>query len=201
MSRQLQQKKNYPRYKSWKHLIYKIKNQKKCNSCYIASTFSAIEIMHAKKYKEYINLAMQEIIDCCNENMHCKGGQPSNVADYVMKYGISTEENYPYQAKKRYCRAKYYYNKIRDKSKGRILEQLLSEQRKEEESKERVLQSSGTYNNIKYVVKYDDAKGKFYYKLTYPNGKIRYIDLHFKPFTPSHIFSNSSKKSSRSIII
>ena len=195
MSRQLTQTKKFPRSKCWKHHVYKIKNQKKCNSCYIASTFGAIEVMHAQKYNEYINLAMQEIIDCCKENKHCKGGQPSSVADYVIKYGISTEENYPYLASKKYCRAKYYFNKVRSKSKKRILEQLLNDSpQKVENSPDRILQSR-RYDQPKYIAKYDDGKGKFYFEVRYNNGHVRYIDLKNRRYTPSHIYSDTSSRS------
>lgn len=186
-------KQSFARSVSWKKYISGVKNQKKCNSCYIASTFSAVEIMHAKKYDEYISLAMQEIIDCCRENSSCQGGQPSNVADYLMNYGISTEENYPYRAKKRSCRAKYYHNKHKRKSKKRrILEQLLSESAHEGP---RLLQSS-RYDRPRYVAKYDDQRERFYYEVHYMDGSVRYEDLNKNPYRPSHVYSSKGYFSS-----
>jgi hypothetical protein len=159
----------------------------------VASTFSAIEILHAKKYKEYINLSMQEIIDCSHENEHCKGGQPSSVADYILQYGISTEENYPYLARKSSrCRAKYYYNKKRKKAKKkRVLEELLSPPPPESAtSEERILQR--VRDRPKFVAKYDEEQKKFYYEVTYLDGSVRYKDITRNPFIPSHMKSNNS---------
>lgn len=39
-------------------------------------------------------------MDCDEGNFECKGGQPSAVMDYVVKFNLSTEEDYPYIAKK-----------------------------------------------------------------------------------------------------
>lgn len=143
--------------------------------------------MHAKKFNEFISLSMQEIIDCCNENRSCLGGQPSNVADYLMNYGISTNENYPYLAKKKTCRAKYYHNKKKKKSKKkRILEQLLSVVSPDQPP--RKLQSS-RFDRPRFVAKYDDQRGKFYYEVHYLDGSIRYVDLNKNPYQPSSKYS------------
>ena len=148
--------------------------------------------MHAKKYKEYISLSMQEILDCSTENMHCVGGQPSSVADYLIKYGLAVEQNYTYEAKKSHCRAKYFNNTIRQKSSRRILEELLCEPSLTQKSVERKLQSNGYNNRPSYFAKYDKEKGQFYYEVKYPNGTVKYVDLNQNPFTPSFIQNKSN---------
>lgn len=135
---------------------------------------------------------MQEIIDCSHKNRHCKGGQPSSVMDYIMKYGISTEENYPYIAKKNSCRAKYKYNKKKKKFKKRILEQLLWDFPKKLEDK-RLLPRSRHDHREKFVTKYDPIKKKFYYEVTYLDGSVRYKDISRNPFIPSNLKWNNSQ--------
>jgi hypothetical protein len=108
-------------------LFSHIKNQHKCKSCYITAALNAIEGLHAKEYKEYIHLSSQEIIDCDKRNRGCKGGLPSNVADYVSTYGISMNNHYRYIARSSGdCRARYFNNRTKRRSGPRILEQLLS---------------------------------------------------------------------------
>ena len=75
--------------------------------------------------------------------MHCRGGQPSSVADYIKKYGIAYESDYLYKAKKETCRAKYYLNKSKSRTGERFLEMLLSEDMQyPKENSGRNLQSS-----------------------------------------------------------
>lgn len=118
--------------------------------------------------------------------MACKGGQPSSVCDYVMKFGIASDSNYKYLARKDYCRAQYHQNKTRRKTGARVLEQLFSGPMKPEtKPKERVLQGSG-YSNIRhYEIKYDNEKEQYYYKLIMTDGSIKYIDVNRRPFIPS----------------
>ena len=157
--------------------------------------------MHAKKYNEMIELSIQEILDCSKKNMHCVGGQPSSVADYIMKYGIAYESNYIYEAKKNTCRAKYHMNKTKSRTGERLLEMLLSEDLKDQKiNPERKLQSSN-YHYPKYTTKFDNIKKKFYYQVDYANGTTKYLTMYYHPFTPSfkeikshHNQSNLSNK-------
>lgn len=149
---------------------------------------------------------MQEILDCSRKNMHCKGGQPSSVADYVMKHGIAFEQNYPYMAMKRSCRAKYYLNKSKSKTGERLLEMLLAEEEEGLGPNERILQRSRR-SNPKYTAKYDDNNGQFYYQVDYPDGTTRYVDINNRPYSPSFhqessngsLFGNSSQLRRKSV--
>lgn len=141
--------------------------------------------MHAKKYNEIIELSMQEILDCSKRNMHCKGGQPSSVADYAMKYGIAFEQNYPYRARRSSCRARYYLNKSKKKTGERLLEMLLTEQENEDIlNQDRILQSS-RQQYPKYTAKFDDQTQQFYYQVDYLDGRRKYVDVNNRPYTPS----------------
>lgn len=99
----------------WKFLFQGIKNQKKCKSCYALSILDTIEALHYLNYDENILLSIQEILDCDLKSKSCKGGAPTNAIEYILKYGVSYEPLYPYEAKKNVCRADYM-NKFLKKS-------------------------------------------------------------------------------------
>ena len=85
----------------WKKKLTKIKNQNKCNSCYVFSAIAALEA-HNNIYNENKNeiFSEQEILDCDFGNFECKGGQPSAVFQYIVDNGIGYERQYPYVGKK-----------------------------------------------------------------------------------------------------
>jgi hypothetical protein len=113
---------------SWEHLFNPIFDQKDCNSCYAAASLDAIEAIYKKTFPMHspIHLSVQEIMDCSTENSHCLGGQPSTVLQYVKDHGVAYSKEYPYEHKKKLCRAKYYLNKVKPTSGPRILEALLN---------------------------------------------------------------------------
>lgn len=82
-----------------------VKDQKKCNSCYVFSATSSLEAHNSIINNSMDTLSEQEILDCSTENEACVGGQPYLVYDYAIKNGLSYDRNYVYTAKAGTCRA------------------------------------------------------------------------------------------------
>lgn len=83
-----------------------VKNQGPCGSCWSFSTTGVIE-SHLSIYKnESVLLSEQELVDCSwlYGNIGCGGGMPSRAMRYVKKFGLSTEDEYPYDAKNHLCK-------------------------------------------------------------------------------------------------
>lgn len=64
-----------------------------------------MEGQNAIKHNKKILLSEQELVDCTRsyENFGCDGGDMINAFSYMKDHGISSEENYPYQAKDQQC--------------------------------------------------------------------------------------------------
>ncbi|XP_048415983.1 procathepsin L-like [Stegostoma tigrinum] len=93
-----------PKEVDWRQMGYvrDVKNQGSCLSCYAFAAAGALEGQLAKKRNQYVDLSVQNIIDCSNEfkNYGCNGGLPYRAFKYIKKYGIETDQSYPYQAKR-----------------------------------------------------------------------------------------------------
>lgn len=98
-----------PTYLNWNNIskLTPVKNQKKCNACYIFSANGAIESHSGIVNDDRRILAEQEILDCSSENEGCIGGQPFLVFDYIIKNGIAYDDYYPYKSKKETCKAQH----------------------------------------------------------------------------------------------
>lgn len=107
-----------PTFLDWNQIspLTPVKDQKKCNSCYAFSAISSLEAHQNILNNDLSPLAEQEIVDCCQENSACVGGQPYLVYDYVIKNGISYEKQYPYIAKRDVCKIQNIYPPIRFKN-------------------------------------------------------------------------------------
>ena len=91
-----------------------IKNQQQCGSCWAFSTTGAIE-SHMSIYKgEKISLSEQELVDCSwmYANMGCSGGMVDRAYRYVKRFGLATEDMYPYTAKNHICKMDSFTSKI-----------------------------------------------------------------------------------------
>lgn len=83
-----------------------VKNQGKCGSCWSFSTTGSIE-SHLSIYKNLsILLSEQELVDCSwmYANMGCSGGMVDRAFRYVKRFGLVTEDEYPYDAKNHVCK-------------------------------------------------------------------------------------------------
>lgn len=96
-----------PKQFDWRErgAVTRIKNQGTCGSCWAFSSIATIESAHVIQNEltksDLIELSEQQLVDCVNYPEFeytdgCNGGQSWDAYEYVLKYGIVKEENYPY---------------------------------------------------------------------------------------------------------
>ncbi|XP_031214494.1 cathepsin Q-like [Mastomys coucha] len=87
--------------------VSRVKNQKKCNSCWAFPVTGAIEAQMFKKTGKRTPLSVQNLVDCSKPqgNRGCHGGTTYNAFQYVLlNGGLEAESTYPYEAKEGLCR-------------------------------------------------------------------------------------------------
>ncbi|CAL4931687.1 unnamed protein product [Urochloa decumbens] len=98
---------NAPTSVDWraKGAVTPIKNQgPSCSSCWAFVTAATIESITKIKTGKLVSLSEQELIDCDPYDGGCNLGYFVNGYRWVIENGgLTTEANYPYQARRNYC--------------------------------------------------------------------------------------------------
>lgn len=101
---------NIPSNHDWRRhsIIGPVLDQGDCGSCWAFSVSGALESHKAKlKNQLPIQLSMQEMVDCDNENYGCDGGMLHIAFNYTINHGwISNYNDYPYIGRKGKCKRK-----------------------------------------------------------------------------------------------
>lgn len=86
--------------------VTSVKNQASCGSCYAFAVLGAFESFIFNKTGKSVDLSEQEIIDCGRGyyTAGCNGGSDMGVISYIKTKGIGYESDYPYKAKRDFCK-------------------------------------------------------------------------------------------------
>ena len=83
-------------------VVSPVRDQKSCGDCYMFAAMGAYESAYSIQNKQSIDLAEQYLLNC--ETYGCNGGWYGTVWDTMKKKNVDVEPNYPYQAKKGFCK-------------------------------------------------------------------------------------------------
>lgn len=79
--------------------VSRVKNQGHCGSCWAFSATGAMESFFLFK-GQIVDLSEQQLVDCSRSmgNQGCSGGWAYYAMKYTIKYGLKTQDEYPYVA-------------------------------------------------------------------------------------------------------
>ncbi|KAL3628200.1 hypothetical protein CASFOL_027246 [Castilleja foliolosa] len=97
--------KTVPRSRDWrkKGAVTPVKDQFTCGSCWAFGAVSAVEGINFIRTKTLVSLSEQELVDCDNSSKGCHSGGLKRAFEYIKKYGIVTETEYPYTDEEGQC--------------------------------------------------------------------------------------------------
>jgi cathepsin L len=104
-----QSRPDLPYFVDWrkKGVVTLVKNQGSCGSCWTFSTTGSVESQHAIVTGKLVTLSESQLVDCDQTDHGCNGGIMDNAFQYVEKFGLEREKDYPYIASQQTCK----YNK------------------------------------------------------------------------------------------
>ncbi|KAL7674571.1 hypothetical protein ACOME3_000848 [Neoechinorhynchus agilis] len=94
------------RYIDWRDrgVLPPIKYQGSCGSCYAFAVVATVEAQLALRDGYVTLLSEQQIVDCNEATLGCRGGYLDYTADYVLKEGLMAASDYPYIKKRGVCK-------------------------------------------------------------------------------------------------
>jgi C1A family cysteine protease len=100
---------SYPPLIDWRAhgAVTPVKNQSPCACGWAFSTTGAVEGAWVIAGNSLVSLSEEQLLDCSDYfgNNGCNGGFVTNSLDYVLQYGLVTEQNYPYTGHPTICNA------------------------------------------------------------------------------------------------
>eukprot|EP00322_Chrysochromulina_rotalis_P027783 CAMPEP_0115832282 /NCGR_PEP_ID=MMETSP0287-20121206/2576_1 /TAXON_ID=412157 /ORGANISM="Chrysochromulina rotalis, Strain UIO044" /LENGTH=338 /DNA_ID=CAMNT_0003285659 /DNA_START=117 /DNA_END=1133 /DNA_ORIENTATION=- len=73
-----------------------VKDQGQCGSCWSFGTTGDIEGVWFLANNSLTSLSEQQLVSCDTQDSGCNGGLQETAFNYVIRYGLTTESNYPY---------------------------------------------------------------------------------------------------------
>ncbi|CAH1112852.1 unnamed protein product [Psylliodes chrysocephalus] len=97
-----------------KTLVSRVQDQGECGCCWAFSTVGVTEGQNAIKNNQREPLSVQQLVDCNTQIIEnvtitgCNGGTVEAGYRYVIKHGLNSDAEYPFEATDDNCRAKNY---------------------------------------------------------------------------------------------
>ena len=91
------------KYVNYSHFLNSVKHQDGCLVCFVISASDMVSMQYGIKYREVIELSIQQFIDCLPGDLCRTGGDVSWIFNYINREGISDAAHYAYKAQKGYC--------------------------------------------------------------------------------------------------
>lgn len=91
-------------------VLSRVKNQKKCGSCWAHNTVAAVENLYARYNDiddptQIPSLSEQQLVDCDTfPNIGCFGGEAKYAFNYTKNHGLTSSDYYQYLDRQEECR-------------------------------------------------------------------------------------------------
>ncbi|CAD5213483.1 unnamed protein product [Bursaphelenchus okinawaensis] len=88
------------------NLITGVRDQGQCGCCFIFASLEGIQGAYAKKYRTRVRLSVEQILSCYQDavpHSQCNGGNTEDVLQFVAKYGVARDSDYPFTSSDGYA--------------------------------------------------------------------------------------------------
>lgn len=84
-------------------IVGPVRDQGRCGSCWAMSIADVCSSVRAKAGEPFVELSVQQLVDCSTSDFGCSGGDTASGASYAERRGLMTEAAYPYTAASGQC--------------------------------------------------------------------------------------------------